>query len=284
MPGRRFVIGAMTDKGNIKASNQDSILVKVGEDSEGEFGLFLVADGMGGLAAGEEASRIIADNFDFWWRNNLADLLQKDENLNMVLLDIELNNLVKSINRNIIDFGKSIHEKAGSTLSMLFIYKNSYIIKHIGDSRIYLINSKVTKLTEDHSWVAQQVMEGRITEAEAKTHPGRNVLTRCLGVHENIQLFAKHGEVNPDDCFLICSDGFYNYIDEDEILNSVSDCKKEDGDVHECLARLLEEIKLRGAHDNISAVLVNQCVAGNYGTQSPFKGVIKKLTDNFVRW
>jgi len=284
MPARRFVIGAMTDKGNLKTSNQDNILVKVGEGREGEFALFLVADGMGGLAAGEIASRIIADDFSFWWSNNLSDLIHKDENLNMGLLDFELNNLVKSINGNIIDFGRSINEKAGSTLSMLFVYKNYYVIKHIGDSRIYLINNTVTRLTEDHSWVAQQVKEGRLTEAEAKVHPKRNVLTRCLGVVENIQLYEKHGEVEPEDSFLICSDGFYNYVDEGEILESVSNCKKEDGDVQECLAKLLEEIKLRGAHDNVSAVLVNQCIVGSDGMRFPFKGVIKKITDSFVRW
>jgi serine/threonine protein phosphatase PrpC len=274
MQKRRFTIGAITDTGNLKKQNQDNILVKVGDGSYGEFGLFIVADGMGGLAEGETASRIIVDWFAHWWDNDLSIMLNEDENIDMHWVDNQLVKLIESINRRIIDFGMSINQKVGSTLSALFIYGDTYFIKHIGDSRIYSMNDGVVKLTEDHSWVAQQVREGKMTSDEAKIHPNRNVLTRCLGVMESIELYECMGRIKPEDDFLVCSDGFHNYLDEEEIYSHIDLCKKEEGDIQECLAKLLQSVKQRGAHDNVSAVLV--CQNHDEKTKEYSKGSIKE--------
>ena len=284
MSKRGFCIGALTDVGNVKKVNQDGILVKVGGGTQGEFGLFVVADGMGGLAAGERASNIIVEGLDYWWKNNLSLILCKNENVELSVIDQELNSVIKEINKRIIDFGFSINEKVGSTLSVLFIYGNTYIIKHIGDSRIYLLNDSVRKLTEDHSWVAQQVQEGKISPEEAKSHPKRNVLTRCAGVIADIKIFELSGEIRPSDDFLLCSDGFYNFLDEEEIFNSISGCKKQDKDIQESLIELLEKVKSRGAHDNVSAIVICQYFDSYVNNVFGIKKLMKKITNAFGRW
>lgn len=281
---RSFDIGALTDIGNVKRTNQDNVLVKVGDGSSGEFGLFIVADGMGGLAAGEVASRIIVDEFSQWWDQRLSIILYEDENADFNLISSELNTLITDINKKIIDFGISINEKVGSTLSMLFIYGDKYLIKHIGDSRVYMINNSMIKLTEDHSWVAQQVREGKMTREEAKNHPKRNILTRCIGVMDNIEIFESIGDISPGDDFLLCSDGFYNFLDEDEVYNFVVSYKNEDEDIQKGIVSLLERVKQRGAHDNISVIVVCQHLYSQSKSNSlNLKEIIRKIADNFGR-
>ncbi|GAE90723.1 PP2C family protein-serine/threonine phosphatase [Acetivibrio straminisolvens] len=282
---RSFAIGALSDIGNVKKTNEDNILVKVGDEKNGEFGLFLVADGMGGLAAGEVASRIIVNEFSLWWEQQLPNIFQREKNEVLSVISYELDGLIRDINQKIIRFGLSINAKVGSTLTMLFIYQDKYLIKHVGDSRIYRINSCITKLTEDHSWVAQQVREGKMREEEAKYHPKRNILTKCLGVMENLEIFNACGNIASDDGFLVCSDGFHNYLDDDEIYNSLSSCKKEDADVQKTLGSLLEKVKLRGAADNISAVAICQHIYRDYnGSLLGIKGIINRITGNFNGW
>ncbi|HOM01728.1 MAG TPA: serine/threonine-protein phosphatase [Acetivibrio sp.] len=240
---------------------------------------------MGGLAAGDVASSIIVNEFSLWWEQQLPNIFQLDEQDVLTALSYELDRLIRDINQKIISFGLSINAKVGSTLTMLFIYQDKYIIKHVGDSRIYRINSSITKLTEDHSWVAQQVRERKMKEEEAKNHPKRNILTRCLGVVEDVKIFDAFGDIASDDGFLVCSDGFHNYLDEDEIYNSLSSCQKEDADIQKTLGSLLEKVKLRGAADNISAVAVCQHLYRDYSDSIlSIKGIINRITGNFIGW
>lgn len=279
---RSFAIGALTDIGNVKKTNQDNILVKVGDGKSGEFGFFLVADGMGGLTAGDVASWIIVNEFSSWWEHGLTDILHRGKNVDLDLISSELDRLIRDINQKVIYFGLSINARVGSTLTMLFIYQDKYLIKHIGDSRIYRINSSIAKLTEDHSWVAQQVREGKMKEEEAKNHPKRNILTRCIGVIEDIEIFQTCGDIAPDDGFLVCSDGFYNYLSDDEIYNSVCTCKKEDADIQQSLGSLLERVKLRGARDNVSAIAVFQHLYRDCSNSMlSIKGIISRIASNF---
>ncbi|AUG57046.1 MAG TPA: serine/threonine-protein phosphatase [Ruminiclostridium sp.] len=251
-----FNVGAICDAGNVKKINQDNLLVKIGETHFGEFGLFVIADGMGGLAAGEVASGIIISTFKKWWEKDLPVLLYSS-NFSLDLVDEQLKKIIQIINQTVINYGVSINKNLGSTLSMLFLYDRSYILKHIGDSRIYIINKKTIKLTEDHSWVAEQLKEGNITYKEALNHPKRNVLTRCIGTR-NIELYESKGYVTENDVFLLCSDGFYNYLDEQEILKDILKCTKNKNNVQECLSNMLKKIKSKKAHDNISAIIISQ--------------------------
>ncbi|MCX7710828.1 MAG: protein phosphatase 2C domain-containing protein [Clostridia bacterium] len=256
MRKRIFDIGALSDIGFVKKTNQDSILVKIGEDKTGEFGLFVVADGMGGLSYGDVASRIIIDEFKKWWDGRLRSVICNDRvSADSIIKDLE--RLIIMINLKIIDYGKSVKSKVGSTLSMLFIYRNTYIVLHIGDSRIYKVNQVVHQITEDHSWAAQLLKEGKLSSQEARNFVGKNMLTRCMGVEEKIEIFKAARKVKKGDCFLVCSDGFHNLISEEEMLETIAQCSAGKERVLQGAVRgLFKTVKKRGAYDNISAIAV----------------------------
>ena len=257
MDTKKFSVSALCETGLVKKTNQDNILVKIGEENGNEFGLFIVADGMGGLSHGDSASSLIIDEFSKWWSDWLPQILMQECNNISHKISKSLDSMILKTNSMIIDLGNLLNTKIGSTLSLLFLYKNSYIIKHVGDSRIYIVNNKVDLLTEDHSWVHDQVKEARLTPEEAKSHPKRNVLTNCIGIYENVEWFDKSSFYSPNDSFILCSDGFHNYIEDNEILESISryvdTLEISIDDVIKCF---YETIKKRGAGDNVSIIIV----------------------------
>lgn len=255
MKKRRFSVGTLSDIGYVRKTNQDRILVKIGEEELGEFGVFVVADGMGGLKAGDIASEIVVKEFKYWWDNELA-LIIKKKKIDLDIISVELNKLIFYINEKIIKFGRTIDDRAGTTLSMLLIYRNQYIIKHVGDSRIYKINNDITMLTKDDSWVAEQVRLGIMSVEEAENHPRKNVLIRCVGIKNKLKIFGLKGEVFNDDIFLLCSDGFYNLLTKDEIFMSIKQYKAKN--IQRVLEKLMDIVRSRGALDNASAILIYQ--------------------------
>jgi len=273
MKKRSFSIGALSDIGYVKKTNQDRILIKIGEDQFSEFGLFVVADGMGGLAAGDKASEIAITEFKNWWHDKLPLLLNDKRIISINIIDKELSKLVFDINKRIIQFGRTKNCKLGTTLSMLFIYRNKYIIKHVGDSRIYKINEDMIRLTEDHSWVAEQVRQGIISEEDAVKHPKSHILLQCLGVKDTLNIFHEKGDVSEEDIFLLCSDGFYNLLMKNEILDVVRENKEDEEDIQNKIERLMEKVKARGAVDNASVILIYQ----NYNKVKI--GVLEKLKE-----
>lgn len=253
---RSFSIGASSEIGYVKRTNQDRILIKIGEEQYGEFGIFVVADGMGGLTAGDKASEIVIAEFKKWWHNKLAIILNDREQVNINVIDKELNNLIFYINEKVIEFGKSINSRVGTTLSMLFIHRNEYIIKHLGDSRIYKINDKITRLTEDHSWIAEELRKGSINKQQAENHPQKHILLQCIGVKKSLDIFEIKGDILEGDKFLLCSDGFYNLLKKEEILKAVAEYDKNDENIQEIVEKLMEKVRARGAIDNASAILI----------------------------
>lgn len=270
---RSFSIGVSSEIGYVKRTNQDRILIKIGEEQYGEFGIFVVADGMGGLSAGDIASEMVITEFKTWWHNKLALILNERKQVNINVIDKELNSLIFNVNEKIIEFGKSINSRVGTTLSMLFIHRNEYIIKHVGDSRIYKINDKITRLTEDHSWIAEQIRQGSINKQQAANHPQKHILLQCIGVKKVLDIFEIKGDVLEGDKFLLCSDGFYNLLKKDEILKAVVEYEKNDEDIQEIVEKLMEKVKARGALDNASAILI--C----HNKDKEKLGLLQKLKD-----
>lgn len=256
MKKRRFSVGTLSDIGYVRKTNQDRILIKIGEEELGEFGLFVVADGMGGLKAGEIASEIVVKEFKYWWDSELTLIIKEMKKIDLDTICLELNKLIFYINKKIIEFGKTIDDRAGTTLSMLLIYRNRYIIKHVGDSRIYKINNDITMLTKDDSWVAEQVRLGIMSVQEAENHPRKNVLIRCVGIKKGLEIFENKGEVFKDDIFLLCSDGFYNLLTKNEILMAIRQYKGKN--MQKVLENLMDIVRSRGASDNASAILIYQ--------------------------
>jgi PPM family protein phosphatase len=142
----------------------------------------------------------------------------------------------------------------GTTVVACLADDTTMSVAHVGDSRAYLIrNGQLSRLTNDHSWVFEQVQAGMLTEAEAEKHPLRNVITRALGGALSVSPDAAEVEAQPGDVYLLCSDGLTGMVPEEEILRVVSDSS---GDIEKACQELIDTANERGGLDNVTAILV----------------------------
>jgi len=238
-----------SDSGDKRPFNEDRVLTKQYTVLNEAWGMFLVADGSGG--ANKPASQMIMDRLSAWWEGELATILSFPHGTGAVLAS--LNETIAEINKKI--FQTQPEKRTGSTLSLLLIMDDKYIISHVGDSRIYAINreSGIRQLTEDHSYVAAQVAAGHLTAEGAKWHPKRNVITRSIGMRPTVSMFTQTGVVGQNDSFLLCTDGFHKLITDDEVLNIVLSRELQTPEKVQALRN-----SIKSAHDNISIILVTQ--------------------------
>ncbi|MBE9005358.1 Stp1/IreP family PP2C-type Ser/Thr phosphatase [Fortiea sp. LEGE XX443] len=230
-----------SDPGLIRSSNQDAYYV----DPEGRF--FIVADGMGGHAGGEEASHIAT-------REIQAHLV---ENWHSPESDAQL--LEKALwqaNEAILQDQQHHPERAdmGTTVvAVLFRQPEAPWCAHIGDSRLYrLRGSQLEQITEDHTWVARAIKIGDITLEEARVHPFRHVLSRCLGREDLTQFDVQPLNVTQGDRLLLCSDG----LTEELVDEKIADCLQNIPLLEKASISLIEAAKEQGGHDNITVVIV----------------------------
>ena len=248
-----FLFGYNTDIGIRKESNQDSLLIKTARSSRGNVGMFSICDGMGGLSNGELASATVIRNLSNWFIEQLPKLLIK-ENFKLEI-QRSISNLITESNNKLIDYGQKNNIKLGTTMSTLIIIDNVYMVFHIGDSRIYrLKEKKLTQITEDQTFIARELQMGNITKEEAKVHPKRNTLLQCIGVRGKVNMIIKKGIVENDDMFLVCSDGFYHKITEEEIIQNFSSVDNEII-INNNSSNLVELVKQRREIDNISLIV-----------------------------
>ena len=245
-------VSSHTDIGDRKQSNQDSILCKTDIINGHNVCMFVVADGCGGLKYGEEVSKLITVHFSCFWDNELKYLLQA-KRVDMNEVDLCLNDALNNVNRRAVRFSEQVSSRVGSTLTMLVSIDNKYIIKNIGDSRVYVKKkNKLIKLTEDQSLVADMVRSGRITEEEAKNSKRKNVLTMCVGAFNELKIYSRKGKIKNKDIFVLCSDGLHNYVSPEKML----DVLKSEKDIFEQKAQILRNsIESGKAADNVSSVV-----------------------------
>jgi len=247
----KLYVAFSCDKGDLRPSNDDRVLVKKYQVSGEGWGMLLVADGMGSNALGSEATRIIVDDLSRWWDNDLAQILSLSAT-GRLYLD-SLDKTIKKANKKVANLQSD--KIVGSTLSLVLIVGYEYVIRHVGDSRVYLLNSDygIKQLTQDHTYVAAKVKEGLITEQEAKTHPKRNIITRCIGTKNMPSMFKYEGELASGEYLLLCSDGFYKCVSEDVILEKVFSNLS----IDEKVAELRGSIAAGSACDNVSIILAH---------------------------
>ena len=236
-----------TDQGKYREKNQDSLLVCEKKYLEKEVVLAVVCDGMGGLNYGEVASHMGVESCEKWfysfWSNKAT--MPTTE---MVIK--ELATLIADINRKVFEYSLLSGEHMGTTLSAIMLFDNKYVIGHVGDSRIYgLKKGKLIQLTEDHSLVAKEVQAGVITEAGAKTDRRKHLLTRCIGLKEKVYPQLLCGEICEGNAFLVCSDGLWNRLDDQELQHAVSS-----NNIN--LNQLIKNARSRNEKDNISVIAV----------------------------
>ncbi|WHY85479.1 protein phosphatase 2C domain-containing protein [Neobacillus novalis] len=257
-----FQIAYHTDAGIKKKTNQDALLIKTAKSPKGRIGLFAVCDGMGGLSQGELASATVIKGVSDWFESELPKLLLSD--IEQIETDIQqqLAENVKALNRKILAYGDEKKIKLGTTITALLIVDSKYFLLHVGDSRAYRIRDDLFQLTNDQTLVARELERGNITEEQAKIDPRRNVLLQCVGASPELGPVISQGEVKEGDLFMLCTDGFYHEVSEDEIFTSLRpDRFSKEKQMKETLVRLVDLVKKRMERDNIS-VLITKVTAG----------------------
>jgi protein phosphatase len=238
-----LAVAARTDVGRIRKGNEDSLHASANDYR----GLFIVADGMGGHAAGEVASEMAVEIVS----RDLSDLN-----------DLDAPDAHGRVARALRDANRAVYERTrterdklgmGSTVSALLLSENKYIVGHVGDSRIYIVREgQMHQLTRDHSLVQEQVDAGLLTPEQARRHPQSNVITRCVGMADDIDPDVFNGEAQIGDTFLLASDGLTGMIEDRRIQQLlVSRAKPE-----RIVDALIQEANMNGGNDNITAVVV----------------------------
>lgn len=238
-------VSILTDKGLVRDSNQDSCcLHKFSELSA----LVIICDGMGGAAGGNIASQSAVDTIYQKMRENF------DNNMDSLGLKAILMDAVFAAN-------KAIRDKAaldptlrgmGTTVTAILIRNNVAHIVNVGDSRAYLVSDTgIYQITKDHSMVQEMLDRGQITETQAKMHPKKNIITRALGVSENIDVDYFELQVEKGNKIFACTDGFSNYIPEDKMLQVINNT--EFNKIADTLVNLANEA---GGEDNITVAVM----------------------------
>jgi len=236
-------VAAGTDVGRIRAGNEDNLYA----DADPERGLFIVADGMGGHAAGEVASemavKIVARELAPY-----RDLSGPEPLTAMAHALREANRAIYE--RTIVEADK---QGMGTTASCMLMGGGRWIIGHIGDSRVYLMRDGVFRqVTKDHSYVQEQVDAGFLTPEQARYHPYSNVITRCVGANAMVEADVLEGQLQNGDIYVICSDGLTGMV-EDPQLKKIVESRVTPGRMVDAM---ITEANRRGGLDNITAVVV----------------------------
>ena len=227
----------------IRSGNEDNFAVS----DWGNRGLFIVADGMGGHAAGEVASEMAVQTIE----RELQDLKDPHDG------DAEdkLADALRKANRTIHDRTITEVDKQGmgTTASVLLLWESKYLIGQVGDSRVYLLrDGELQQLTKDHSYVQEQVDAGFLTPEQARYHPYSNVITRCVGASPEVEPDIYEGEVRIGDLFLVASDGLTGMVDDRRLQILLMSRAAPERKVH----ALIAEANGRGGLDNITAIVV----------------------------
>jgi PPM family protein phosphatase len=230
-----------TDVGVIRTGNEDNYLIVA------DRGIFVVADGMGGHAAGEVASEM-AVRF-------VARELGSLKGLSDDQVADRMRAAIRGANGAIFQRTLTEHDKRGmgTTVTALVLYDTRFLIGQVGDSRAYLYrDGELVQLTKDHSYVQEQVDAGYLTPDQARSHPYSNVITRCVGANSDVMPDIYLGTVKPKDLFLLASDGLTGMLEDPQLKELLSGDRMPQEQVDD----LIKEANRHGGLDNITAIIV----------------------------
>lgn len=255
----------LSDLGNIRTNNEDvGMFFRIAdEEITREKGyLLIVADGMGGHKAGEVASKMATEVIS-------KEYFKQSGN---TIIEKNLYKAFTSANKKIYELAsaqKAFHGM-GTTCTAFVITGDTVYYAHVGDSRGYFLkNNSITRITEDHTYVQELVNKGEITNKEADTHPKRNILTNAMGTKPDLRIdtgkCTAPFEIN--DRLMLCSDGLYDYLNENEIAEILNSKP-----LQEAAEFMINEAKKRGGHDNLTVVLAEK-------TEPPKESTAKETRD-----
>jgi serine/threonine protein phosphatase PrpC len=247
------IFGQSTDMGRVRTNNEDSVysFFATGRSAEStpDFGLFVVADGMGGHSEGERASaiavRTVANHI---LRDIYLPLFNHDER------EAPIAEVVTSAIQRANDAIVKKLEDGGTTVSAAVLIGDLAYIGHVGDSRVYVINrGKIERVTRDHSWVQRLIELDQLTADEAEEHPQKNLLYRALGQSDTLEVDTLMRRLAPNARMLLCSDGLWNQVSDADILEAVN----ESDSPQDACARLIALANEHGGPDNISVIVLH---------------------------
>ncbi|MGN0435521.1 MAG: Stp1/IreP family PP2C-type Ser/Thr phosphatase [Wujia sp.] len=233
-----------TDKGNKRSNNQDSIFysdLPVGPLPN----LYIVADGMGGHKAGDQASRMAIDI--------LVDFVERST----------LENPIAVLKRAMIFANNEIYKASssdpelygmGTTMVVAVVLEDKLYVANVGDSRLYIINDGIVQITMDHSLVEELIRNGELERKKGRNHPEKNIITRAMGSKDEVIPDFFEIDLKPEDKILLCSDGLSNMVEDDEIMDIIV----EHYDLKDMAQALIDRANYYGGSDNISVVIVSE--------------------------
>ena len=237
---------SLTDPGIVRTMNQDACFA---EHLDKNTLLCVVCDGMGGAKAGNVASNLAMEVFAQEMKNSYHSDLSGDK------LKSVLENAVKLANFTVYDQAQQFEDFSGmgTTLSAALVRGREVTAVNVGDSRVYRINEEgITQITKDHSVVQLMVDRNEMTPEQAKTYPGKNLITRAIGTESMVACDIFNVKLQKGDRLLVCTDGLSNLLSDQEMLFEVL----HGGELADCCQRLLDIALKRGAPDNVTSILV----------------------------
>lgn len=252
-----YSVGYCTDVGVERDANEDSFSVQnkryISQNRQLNYGIFIVADGMGGAKAGEHASALATQEVSSYVNHYFEDLGSKRFQ-DAELLEV-MEHAVKRANSIIYQQSKENKEYngMGTTITAALIYEGQLFISHVGDSRAYIINnSGIEKISRDHSLVGRLLEIGQITPEEAAVHPQRNLIYRSLGGFPAVEVETYQLPIRSHDQLLLCTDGLYEHVKDKEIQKIVLDAKE----AGQACRHLVNLANIRGGDDNSTVIIV----------------------------
>ena len=250
-PQKARKVGMLTDVGQVRTVDEDSILaadLSFGVNSKSSnFHLLVVADGMGGHAKGEEASKIALSAIS---RSVISELVNDTPFTKL------LEQGIQNANQDILDYTTRNPESSGmGTTSVCAIVEgNAVHLANVGDSRAYVISDdEIRRVTKDHSFVQSLVDQGKITEAESREHPQKNVITKAVGIGTSIEADTMRLTLDSDESLLLCCDGVIAHLPDDDIHKIIRDSP----DPQTACQEIVDMANERGGSDNISLIILS---------------------------
>ena len=234
----------ITDTGSKRKNNQDSIFFS--DEPVGSLpNLYIVADGMGGHRAGDKASRMAIDiTVEFIKKSTLENPIAI---LKRAMIYAN-NEIYKSANKDPDLVGM------GTTMVAAVALEGKLYVANVGDSRLYVVNNDIRQITMDHSLVEEMIRSGELERKKGRNHPEKNIITKAMGSKDEVVPDFFEIDMEPEDKYVLCSDGLSNMVEDDEIRDIVVDYR----DIKEAAKALVDRANYYGGSDNISVVIVTR--------------------------
>ena len=235
-------VGFKTDKGIRRSNNEDACFVMIKEK------VFIIADGVGGNNSGEIASRTAVNEVAKYIEEHPLDKIKGSK-----AIEEYFNQCIKEVNFKVLELSQKFEQNKGmaTTLVVAYLHKKKFYVFNVGDSRAYIFKkNQLSQITVDHTYVNTLIKAGLISEEEAETHENKNMITRAIGADYDVEVDSFELKVNADDIVLMCTDGLYGEVSEEQIIDILNK-----GTVMGDVCNLLiDKANDSGGNDNITII------------------------------